>query len=68
MDADPAALPDDIEALKIALLAERARADAAQTEAAVANFVAGFASQSPPANNPSVRVSEAPRHRRFAAK
>jgi len=36
MDADPAALPDDIEALKIALLAERARADAAQTEAAVA--------------------------------
>ena len=36
MDADPAALPDDIEALKTALLAERARADAAQTEAAVA--------------------------------
>ena len=36
MDADPAALPDDIEALKMALLAERARADAAQTEAAVA--------------------------------
>jgi transposase len=36
MDADPAALPDDIEALKAALLAERARADAAQTEAAVA--------------------------------
>jgi transposase len=36
MDADPTALPDDIEALKTALLAERARADAAQTEAAVA--------------------------------
>src|ERR1700749_4631056 len=36
MDADPAALPDDIEALKTALLAERARADAAQAEAAVA--------------------------------
>jgi transposase len=36
MDADPAALPDDIEALKAALLVERARADAAQTEAAVA--------------------------------
>jgi transposase len=36
MDADPAALPDDIEALKTALLAERARADAAQTEAAIA--------------------------------
>jgi transposase len=36
MDADPAALPDDIEALKAALLAERARADAAQTEAAAA--------------------------------
>jgi transposase len=36
MDADPAALADDIEALKAALLAERARADAAQTEAAVA--------------------------------
>jgi transposase len=36
MDADPAALPDDIEALKMVLLAERARADAAQTEAAVA--------------------------------
>jgi transposase len=36
MDADPAALPDDIAALKAALLAERARADAAQTEAAVA--------------------------------
>ncbi len=30
------ALPDDIETLKAALLAERARADAAQTEAAVA--------------------------------
>jgi transposase len=36
MVADPAALPDDIEALKAALLAERARADAAQSEAAVA--------------------------------
>ena len=36
MDADPAALPDDIEALKTALLAAVARADAAQTEAAVA--------------------------------
>jgi transposase len=36
MDADPAALPDDIAALKAALLAERARADAAQTEAAFA--------------------------------
>ena len=36
MDADSAALPDDIETLKAALLAERARADAAQTEAAVA--------------------------------
>src|SRR5271156_4036962 len=36
MHVDPAALPDDIEALKAALLAERARADAAQTEAAVA--------------------------------
>ncbi len=36
MDADPAALPDDIEALKAALLAAIARADAAQTEAAVA--------------------------------
>ena len=36
MDVDHAALPDDIEALKTALLAERARADAAQTEAAVA--------------------------------
>lgn len=36
MDADPAALPDDIESLKVALLAERARADAAQSEAAVA--------------------------------
>ena len=36
MDADPAALPDDIEALKAALLAAVARVDAAQTEAAVA--------------------------------
>jgi transposase len=36
MDADPAALPDDIEALKAALLAERARADAAQADAAAA--------------------------------
>jgi transposase len=36
MDADPAALPDNIEALKTALRAERARADAAQTDAAVA--------------------------------
>jgi transposase len=36
MEVDPAALPDDIEALKAALLAERARADAAQSEAAVA--------------------------------
>jgi transposase len=36
MVADPAALPDDIEALKAALLAERVRADAAQSEAAVA--------------------------------
>jgi transposase len=36
MDADPSALPDDIEALKAALLAAVARADAAQTEAAVA--------------------------------
>jgi transposase len=36
MDTDPAARPDDIEALKAALLAGRARADAAQTEAAVA--------------------------------
>jgi transposase len=36
MDADPATLPDDIGTLKAALLAERARADAAQTEAAVA--------------------------------
>lgn len=36
MAYDPAALPDDIEALKAALLSERARADAAQTEAAVA--------------------------------
>jgi hypothetical protein len=36
MDADLAGLPDDLEALKAALLAERARADAAQTAAAVA--------------------------------
>ncbi len=36
MDTDAADLPDDIEALKAALLAARARADAAQTEAAVA--------------------------------
>jgi transposase len=36
MDADPAALPDDIEALKAALLGAVARADAAQTEAALA--------------------------------
>jgi transposase len=36
MHVDPAALPDDIEALKAALLAAVARADAAQTEAAVA--------------------------------
>jgi transposase len=36
MDVDPAALPDNIEALKAALLAAVARADAAQTEAAVA--------------------------------
>ena len=36
MDADLAGLPDDIGALKAALLAARARADAAQTEAAVA--------------------------------
>jgi len=36
MDADLAGLPDDLEGLKTALLAERARADAAQTEAAVA--------------------------------
>ena len=36
MDADLAGLPDDLEALKTALLAERARADAAQIEAAVA--------------------------------
>jgi transposase len=36
MVADPAALPDDIEALKAALLVERARADAAQSAAAVA--------------------------------
>jgi transposase len=36
MDADLTGLPDDLEALKTALLAERARADAAQTEAAVA--------------------------------
>jgi transposase len=36
MDAASDALPDDIAALKIALLAERARADLAQAEAAVA--------------------------------
>ena len=36
MEADPAALPDDITALKAALIAERARADAAQAEAAIA--------------------------------
>src|ERR1035437_1608549 len=36
MDADLAALPDDIDALKTALLAERARANAAQIDAAVA--------------------------------
>ena len=36
MDADLAGLPDDLEGLKTALLAERARADAAQTDAAVA--------------------------------
>jgi hypothetical protein len=32
MEADPAALPDDITALKAALIAERARADAAQAD------------------------------------
>ena len=36
MDADLASLPDDLEILKAALLAERARADAAQTDAAIA--------------------------------
>jgi transposase len=36
MEADPAALPDDIKALKAALIVERARADAAQAEAAIA--------------------------------
>jgi transposase len=36
MEADPAALPDDVTALKAALIAERARADAAQAEAAIA--------------------------------
>jgi transposase len=36
MEADPAALLDDITALKAALIAERARADAAQAEAAIA--------------------------------
>ena len=36
MEADPAALPDDITELKAALIAERARADAAQAEAAIA--------------------------------
>jgi transposase len=36
MDADPAALPDAIATLRTALIAERARADAAQAEAAVA--------------------------------
>ena len=36
MDGEPAALPDNIEALKAAPLAERARADAAQAEAAAA--------------------------------
>ena len=36
MDAASDALPDDIAALKAALLAERARADIAQAEAAVA--------------------------------
>jgi transposase len=36
MKADPAALPDDVTALKAALIAERARADAAQAEAAIA--------------------------------
>src|ERR1700712_3780011 len=36
MEADPAALPDDVTVLKAALIAERARADAAQAEAAIA--------------------------------
>jgi transposase len=36
MNTDSVGLPNDIETLKAALLAERARADAAQTEAAVA--------------------------------
>src|SRR3954451_24302591 len=36
MDAASDALPDDVAALKAALLAERARADLAQAEAAVA--------------------------------
>jgi transposase len=36
MDADPAAPPDDIATLRQALIAERARADAAQAEAAIA--------------------------------
>ena len=36
MEADPAALPDDVTVLKAALIAARARADAAQAEAAVA--------------------------------
>jgi transposase len=36
MDADPAALPDDVATLRTALLAERARADAAEADAAIA--------------------------------
>lgn len=36
MEADPSALPDDVTALKAALIVERARADAAQAEAAIA--------------------------------
>jgi transposase len=36
MDADPATLPDDVATLRTALLAERARADAAEADAAVA--------------------------------
>jgi transposase len=36
MDADPATLPDDVATLRMALLAERARADAAEADAAVA--------------------------------
>jgi transposase len=36
MDADPAALPDDVATLRTALLAERTRADAAEADAAIA--------------------------------